>query len=308
MKILITGAGGQLGTELRRQLAKGECSIGTIPERLKRATIIPTDLGIEGMETLDITNRHEVAVFVRHHKPDVIISCAAFTNVDGCETNRDAAFQVNALGARNLAMAAQEVDAKLLHVSTDYVFSGADNGQVPLDETALVAPVSAYGETKRLGEEYVRVFCQKHFIVRTAWLYGYVGKNFVYTMMNAGKKLGALTVVDDQRGNPTNAEDLAYHLLKLCVTKEYGTYHCTGEEVCSWCDFAKEIIRLAGVEATVTPCTSQEYAQKNPQAATRPVWSALENRMLACTVGNEMRPWKQALACFFENCENEKGK
>lgn len=305
MKLLITGAGGQLGTELRRQLAQGGCALGAIPEKLNRATVIATDVGVDGMESLDITDRHEVMAFVRHHQPDVIVSCAAFTNVDGCETNRDAAFKVNALGARNLAMAAQEVDAKLIHVSTDYVFSGSENGGIALDETAQPAPISAYGSTKLLGEEYVKSLCSRYFIVRTAWLYGYAGKNFVKIICAAAKKYGAVEVVNDQLGNPTNAEDLAYHLLKLCVTREYGIYHCTGEGVCSWYDFTCEILRLAGVEATVTPCTSAEYKAKHPASTNRPAWSALENRMLACTVGNEMRSWQDALKCFFENWKPE---
>lgn len=300
MKILITGAAGQLGTELRRQLEQGKSALGEIPEKLRRATVLCTDIGVEGMRELDITNRHEVAAFVRHHQPDVIICCAAYTNVDGCETHREDAFRVNALGPRNLAMAAEEIGAKLIHVSTDYVFSGVDNGGVALDEACGTCPVSAYGQTKLLGEEYVRQFCSRSFVVRTAWLYSLTGKNFVFTMMNAGKKFGKLTVVNDQLGNPTNAEDLAHHLLKMVVSKEYGVYHCTGEGVCSWYDFAVEIMRLSGVGAEVAPCTSDEYAAAHPEAARRPAWSALENRMLACTVGNEMRPWREALESFFE--------
>ena len=298
MKILITGANGQLGTELRRCIAAGKTELGPLPAKLQRATVLATDV-----DTLDITNRHEVAAYVRHHAPDAIISCAAFTNVDGCETNREAAFAVNALGARNLAMAAEEIGAKLVHVSTDYVFSG-DAAQ-PVWEYDLPAPRSVYGKTKLLGEEYVRQFCTRWFIVRTAWLYGYAGRNFVKTMVNAAKKNGSLTVVDDQRGNPTNAADLAHHILKLAVTKEYGVYHCTGGGVCSWYEFTKEIVRLAGLQAAVTPCTSAQYKAAHPAAADRPAWSALDNRMLRCTVGDEMRPWQQALAAFFENWNGE---
>ena len=143
--------------------------------------------------------------------------------------------------------------------------------------------------------------------MRTAWLYGYNGKNFVKTMINAGKKFGKLTVVNDQLGNPTNAVDLAHHILKLAVSHEYGTYHCTGNGICSWYDFAAEIIRLAGVEATVAPCTTAEYAAAHPEAASRPAWSALDNRMLRCTVGDEMRPWQQALAAYFEHWDGENG-
>lgn len=298
MKILITGAGGQLGTELQRQLKEGGSSLGPLPERLKNATVLPTDLA-----ELDITDRTATIAFVRRHQPDTIISCAAFTNVDGCETNPEAAFKVNAIGASNLAQAAERINARLIHVSTDYVFRG--EGDKPLDESERVDPKSVYGKTKALGEEYVKNFCHRYFIVRTAWLYGYAGKNFVKTIVNAGKKFGKLEVVSDQLGNPTNAEDLAHHILQLAVSHDYGVYHCTGEGVCSWYEFASEIIRLSGVDATVAPCTSAEYSAKHPAAADRPAWSALENRMLACTVGNHMRDWKVALADFFAHWNGE---
>lgn len=290
MKILITGANGQLGTELRRCLDAGRTELGPLPEKLLRATVLPTDV-----DTLDITSRHEVAAFVRHHAPDAIISCAAYTNVDGCETHAEDAFRVNAIGARNLALAAEEIGAKLVHVSTDYVFPGT--AAAPVSEMELPAPLSVYGKTKYLGEQYVREFCTHYFIVRTAWLYGYTGKNFVRTILRAAKEKGSVRVVNDQFGNPTSAADLAHHILKLLVTKEYGVYHCTNEGVCSWYDFACEIVRLGGVDASVLPCTTAEYASPTQ----RPAYSALENRMLACTVGNEMRPWQQALAAFFEH-------
>lgn len=298
MKILITGASGQLGTEIQRQLKNGGSALGHVPERLKNATVIATDVN-----ELDITDRDATIAFVRRHQPDTIISCAAFTNVDGCETNPEAAFKVNAIGASNLAQAAERINARLIHVSTDYVFRG--EGNKPLDESERVDPKSVYGKTKALGEEYVKNFCHRYFIVRTAWLYGYAGKNFVKTIVNAGKKFGKLEVVSDQLGNPTNAEDLAHHILQLAVSHDYGVYHCTGEGICSWYEFASEIIRLSGVDATVAPCTSAEYSAKHPAAADRPAWSALENRMLACTVGNHMRDWKVALADFFAHWNGE---
>lgn len=298
MKILITGASGQLGTEIQRQLKNGGSALGPVPERLKNATVIATDVN-----ELDITDRDATIAFVRRHQPDTIISCAAFTNVDGCETNPEAAFKVNAIGASNLAQAAERINARLIHVSTDYVFRG--EGNKPLDESERVDPKSVYGKTKALGEEYVKNFCHRYFIVRTAWLYGYAGKNFVKTIVNAGKKFGKLEVVSDQLGNPTNAEDLAHHILQLAVSHDYGVYHCTGEGICSWYEFASEIIRLSGVDATVAPCTSAEYSAKHPAAADRPAWSALENRMLACTVGNQMRDWKVALADFFAHWSGE---
>ncbi len=298
MKLLITGAKGQLGTELLRILRAGESELGPVPERLLRATVIATDV-----DTLDITNRHEVAVFARHHQPDAIISCAAYTNVDGCEVNRDDAFAVNVIGARNLALAAEEIGAKLLHVSTDYVFAG--NASAPVSECEQPCPVSVYGKTKLLGEEYVRQFCSHSFIVRTAWLYGYAGKNFVKTILRVAEEKGKVQVVNDQLGNPTNAADLAHHILKLIVTKDYGVYHCTNEGVCSWYDFAAEIVRLAGINATVTPCTAAEYAAMYPDSARRPAYSALDNSMLRGTVGNEMRPWQEALECFFMHYKGE---
>ena len=296
MKLLITGSKGQLGTELQRQLAEGGSALGPLP-----AAVVGAQAACYDIDTLDITDLAAVRRVFAAEKPDVVINCSAFTNVDGCEKEHDTAFRVNALGPRNLAMAASECGAKLVHVSTDYVFSGRPNGGVPLDEAARPDPVSAYGSTKLLGEEYVRQLCPRSFILRTAWLYSYTGKNFVFTMINAGKKFGKLTVVNDQRGNPTNAEDLASQILRLVETGEYGLYHCTGNGICSWYEFACEIIRLAKVGATVSPCTSEEYAAAHPEAARRPAWSALDNRMLRCTIGDGMRDWKAALCCFFEH-------
>ena len=299
MKILITGAYGQLGSELRRCLAAGQSELGPLPAKLRHATVLATDV-----DTLDITNRHEVAAYVRHHAPDAILSCAAYTNVDGCETNPEAAFAVNAIGARNLAMAAEEIGAKLMHISTDYVFPG--DAKAPVWEYETPAPRSVYGKTKLLGEAYVQQFCSHYFIVRTAWLYGYTGGNFVKTMLRLAKANGSVAVVNDQLGSPTNAADLAHELLQLLVTKEYGVYHCTGGGVCSWYDFTCEIVRLSGIPATVTPCSTQEYiANAKKTVAARPAYSALENAMLKATVGNEMRSWKEALACFFEHYQPE---
>lgn len=234
MKILITGCRGQLGTELQHQLAEEGCVLGPLPERLRKATVIPVDV-----DELDITDREATISYIRRHQPDTVINCAAFTNVNGCETSRDAAFTVNAIGPRNLALACDKVNARLIHISTDYVFSGAPTGGVALDECALPAPISAYGQTKLLGEQYVERFCRRHIIVRTAWLYSYYGKNFVKTMVNLGKTHEKITVVNDQLGNPTNAVDLAYHILKLAVSHDYGIYHCTGNGICSWADLPR---------------------------------------------------------------------
>jgi len=296
MKILITGSNGQLGNELQKIVSTGKAEIGAVSEEIKNAEVFAMDVDI-----LDITNLEQVKKVLNEVKPDVVINCAAATNVDGCEANQDLAFKINSLGPRNLAMVAEELGAKIVQVSTDYVFSGV--GEAPLKECDLVAPVSVYGKTKLLGEEFVRDFSTKYYIVRTAWLYGYVGHNFVYTMMKLGKDRDTLNVVNDQLGNPTHANDLAYHILKLIQTEEYGVYHCTGKGECSWYNFASEIMKLSGRNCTVNPCTSEEYKSMYPNSADRPAYSSLDNMMLRCTIGDEMRDWKDALKIFMDNVE-----
>lgn len=296
MKILITGSNGQLGNELQKIVSTGKAEIGSVSEEIKNAEVFAMDVDI-----LDITNLEQVKKVLNEVKPDVVINCAAATNVDGCEANQDLAFKINSLGPRNLAMVAEELGAKIVQVSTDYVFSGV--GEAPLKECDLVAPVSVYGKTKLLGEEFVRDFSTKYYIVRTAWLYGYVGHNFVYTMMKLGKDRDTLNVVNDQLGNPTHANDLAYHILKLIQTEEYGVYHCTGKGECSWYNFASEIMKLSGRNCTVNPCTSEEYKSMYPNSADRPAYSSLDNMMLRCTIGDEMRDWKDALKIFMDNVE-----
>lgn len=294
MKILITGSKGQLGSQINEIINKGKSELGKINTIYKEAKV----KGIS-REDLDITKLEDTKNFIKAFEPDIIINPAAYTNVDGCENNEELAFKANALGARNLAIAAEEVGAKLIHISTDYVFEG--DGIRPYREYDLTSPVSVYGKTKLAGETYVREFCSQYFIVRTAWLYGYNGKNFVKTIINAAKEKGHLDVVDDQRGNPTNSEDLAYHILKIALTKEYGVYHCTGTGECSWYDFAKKIVEYAGINCTVKPITSNELTRK----AKRPAYSSLDNMMLRCTVGDEMREWQEALKLFIENIKEK---
>lgn len=293
MKIMITGCNGQLGNELIRCLKSGESEIGTIPAECMGAEILPVDI-----DTLDIADTAAVKAFVGANTPDVIINCAAMTNVDGCETDYETALKVNAVGVRNLAAAAKKAGAKFIHVSTDYVFAG--NGTRPYVEWDKVEPQSAYGASKALGEKYALSFCDKTFIVRTSWLYGLVGKNFVKTVRRVIRERGGITVVNDQRGNPTNANDLAHHLLKLCVTEEYGIYHCTGEGECSWFDFACKIAEYSGFNDVVKPCTSDEY----PSPTKRPAYSSLRNLALECSVGNEMRPWQDALKEYISKVED----
>lgn len=291
MKILITGSNGQLGNELSKIISTGTSEIGKISDSLRESEVIALDV-----DGLDITNLKMVREVLNREKPDVVINCAAATNVDGCETQKDFAFKVNTLGARNLAIVSEEIRAKLVQVSTDYVFSGATR-ETPFTEFDLTEPYSVYGKTKLEGEKYVRELCSKYFIVRTAWLYGYVGNNFVYTMRRLGEERDRLTVVNDQTGNPTNANDLAYHILKLIETEEYGVYHCTGKGECTWYDFAKKIMELSNINCEVVPCTSEEFKT----AAKRPEYSSLDNMMLRCTVSDEMRNWEEAIETFIKN-------
>lgn len=292
MKILITGATGQLGMQLARCIETGKNELGDISTGLSSADVMA--LGSKG---LDISKLDDVLKIFEEFKPDVAINASAYTNVDACETNVDQAFLVNSIGARNMAIAADRTGSKLVHVSTDYVFSG--EGQVPFREFDLTDPRSIYGKTKNQGEEFVRQFSKKHFIVRTSWLYGLYGSNFVKTIIKAGKERGALKVVDDQRGNPTNVEDLVFHILKLIETDEYGTYHCTGNGECSWYDFARLIVEYSGISATVDPVTTAEF----PRPAKRPSYSSLDNMCLRITVGDEMREWQEALKSFISKID-----
>lgn len=295
MKVLITGSNGQLGNELRRILRNGVSELGEIPSCFQNCQVTAIDI-----DDLDIVDTAAVKSFLQECRPDIVINCAAMTNVDGCETNREVAMKVNAIGARNLASGCTAIDAKLVHVSTDYVFAG--DGNTPYAEWDVPNPQSVYGASKLLGEQYVREACKKYFIVRTSWLYGYIGKNFVKTMLRLAKERGAVTVVDDQRGNPTNAADLAHHLLKLAATEEYGVYHCTNNGECSWYEFACKIMDCFHMDdCKVSPCTSEEF----PSPTKRPTYSSLDNLMLRCTVGDEMRDWREAIECYAKNFENE---
>ncbi len=292
MKMLITGAKGQLGSELLRILKDMNCSLGVVDGYYDNADIMALDA-----DELDITDLSAVKSTIGRFRPDIIINTAAFTNVDGCEADMDNAFRVNSLGARNIALAAQEAGSRLVHLSTDYVFSG--EGKTPYREYDQTLPGSIYGKTKLLGEEYVRELCSRYFIVRTSWLYGINGKNFVKTIFGAAKEKDHLEVVDDQVGCPTNAEDLAYHLLKIALTDEFGVYHCSGNGECSWYDFAVMILKLAGIDCPVKPIKTVQLGR----AAKRPEYSSLDNMMLRCTVGDGMRNWEDAIKHFIKEVQ-----
>lgn len=284
MKILITGSKGQLGNTICDLLINGKNSLGEIPKIYKNCDIAAVDV-----DELDITEKDSVMSFVNQGKPDLIINCAAYTNVDGCETDRELAEKVNAIGPYNLALAAKEINAKFVHISTDYVFRG--DATKPYVETDECDPVTAYGSSKRNGELKVQTAWEKHYIFRTSWLYGLVGNNFVKTIRHVAKEKGALTVVNDQRGNPTNCEDLAYHILKVAETENYGIYHCTGNGECTWFDFAKKIVEYSKIDCSVDPCSTEQ----SNRPAKRPAFSSLDNRHLRETVGDNMREWTVAL-------------
>lgn len=292
MKLLITGCGGQLGEELQAIIRQGRSQLGEIDEVYSETQVIAVDV-----QDLDITSQSQVEAIMEKERPDVVINCAAYTNVDGCEQDKDGAFRVNAIGTMRLAKACEKFHAKLCQISTDYVFDGT--GNLPYCEYDRCAPTSVYGASKLLGEEYTRDFCSRYFIVRTSWLYGKNGKNFVKTVLRFMREKHQMTVVNDQFGNPTYANDLAHHILKIILTEDYGIYHCSGNGVCSWYEFAKKIVEFSGLKGEVFPCTSEEY--KTPTK--RPAYSALDHVMLRCTVGDEMRHWEDALSAFFEDRE-----
>ena len=277
-KIIVTGCNGQLGRAINQQYA------GSTEYEL-----INTDV-----EDLDITDVDAVLAHVREVKPYAIINCAAYTAVDKCETEEDLAFRINAIGPRNLAIAAADVDAKLIHVSTDYVFAG--DASTPYFETDAPAPQSAYGRTKLAGEEFVKMFAKKYCIVRTAWLYG-DGHNFVKTMLRLAETRDEVGVVADQLGSPTSALELAKAIVSLVPTDNYGIFHGTCEGQCSWADFAEKIFEKAGKATTVKRLTTEEY----PTPTKRPAYSVLENRMFKLTSDFMFAQWEDALDVYLKD-------
>ncbi len=277
IRVMVTGCNGQLGRALR-----------TLYDPDGEYEYLGTDVG-----ELDITDLAAVRSYVAENRPAVIINCAAATNVDGCEKDTDLAYRINAIGPRNLAIAAKEAGAEIVHISTDYVFSGETADQ-PRNEFDSVCPKSAYGRTKLAGEEFVKAFADRYYIIRTAWLYG-EGKNFVRTMLAISENHDRISVVDDQLGNPTSAMELARAIYRLVPTKAYGLYHGTCEGICSWADFAEEIFRLAGKEVSVERISSKEYKKRFPESADRPAYSALRNMMFELGTDIRFADWKDAL-------------
>lgn len=281
-KILVTGANGQLGRAVNLKY-KDNADV----------EIYNTDVvEMEGIHVVDITDIDDVMRVVNEVKPYAIINCAAHTNVDGCEKDFDNAYRINAIGPRNLSIAAKSVGAKMVHISTDYVFGG--DGTRPYVEYDETNPQGAYGTTKLEGEKFVKQFADKFFIIRTAWLYG-DGKNFVKTMLRLSETNDTISVVDDQVGSPTSTAVLADIIDSLIWTDNYGVFHGTCEGQCSWAEFTEEIFRLTGKATKVKKITSEEYAAMYPASAKRPAYSVLDNYMLRVTNGYVAADWKEAI-------------
>jgi len=280
MKIVVTGALGQLGQEIMKLAAGSEHEF------------VFTDIrATDNVSLLDITDADAVDAFVGKDV-DVIVNCAAYTDVNKAESDEESARQINAAAAGILASAAAKADALLIHVSTDYVFDGTST--VPYREDCLPAPTGAYGRTKLEGERLVQESGCRYMIFRTAWLYSLSGRNFFLTMVNKTAELPQMKVVFDQTGTPTYAGDLAYlisHIIENGFLDRTGIYHYTDEGVCSWYDFAKEINSLVGHTCNVMPCRTEDY----PTPARRPHYSVLDKAKVRETFGIEIPHWRDSL-------------
>ena len=276
MKVLITGSNGMLGHDLQKVLKD------------KHELILTTS------KTLDITDKENTIDFIVKNKPDVLINSAAYTDVDGCETNQDLAYAVNGEGVRNLALGCKEVDCPLVHVSTDYVFDGT--AREPIAEDGEIGPISIYGKSKLKGEEAIQEILDKFFIIRTAWLYGINGKNFPKTMLELAENHSEITVVYDEVGTPTYTPDLAYGISKIIETDHYGIYHLTNSGQCSWCEFAKYIFEIADRDVKVVPVTASEFSRPAP----RPSYSVLKNEKWVENGFEPLRSYKEAIKEYVE--------
>lgn len=270
MKVLITGANGQLGRELVKRLQG-------------------TDFSATDVAEMDITNQTNTLQVITAYGPDVVIHGAAYTNVDGAEEQPDVAYKINAIGTQNVAAACLKCGAKMVYVSTDYVFDGTlGRAYNEFDQTN---PQSIYGKTKLAGEVLAKHILNQLFIVRTSWLYG-DGNNFVRTMLKLGKEKDELKVVNDQYGCPTSSKDLAEAILRLIETEHYGTYHAANTGVTTWYDFAKKIFEISGNDKVrVLPQSTEELGRPAP----RPRYSPMDNMMLKLTIGAVMCGWEDSL-------------
>ncbi|WP_308639958.1 dTDP-4-dehydrorhamnose reductase [Paenibacillus silvisoli] len=276
MSILVTGAGGQLGKELAHlEVRPGMRMIGL------------------GRSELDITSLEQCRAAMEAHRPDAVIHCAAYTAVDKAESDADEAYRINAMGTRNVALAASACGAKLCYVSTDYVFDG--KGGRPYEVEDQTNPQTVYGQTKLAGEQEVRALVESYFIVRTSWVYGPYGANFVKTILKLAGERDRLAVVSDQIGSPTYTLDLAEFLVRLVQTADYGVYHASNTGSCSWHEFAEAIVQEAGLtKVTVDPCSTAEF----PRPAARPAYSVMSHAAIERARLEDLRPWRDALRAY----------
>ena len=298
MKVLVTGVNGQLGHDSINELIKREHSVisSDITDSysgFNDGTSVVTSPYMK----MDITNREEVGNVIKSSSPDAVIHCAAWTNVDGAEDpiNRDKVFRINSEGTRNIAEAVKSIDAKMVYISTDYVFSGCGEKPWSADEKDF-APLNVYGEGKLEGEKAVSSILDKYFIVRTAWVFGLNGKNFIKTMLNVGKTHSEIRVVDDQIGTPTYTKDLAVLLCDMIESNKYGFYNATNEGgYISWAEFAAEIFKEANYNTKVIPVTTAEYGLSK---AKRPFNSRLDKSKLVENGFKPLPTWQDALARY----------
>lgn len=277
MKVLITGSNGMLGHDLIDVLDGKHELIKTTSK------------------SLDITDEDKVKEYIVNENPDIVINSAAYTDVDGCETNEEMAYKVNGEGVKNLALACKVVDCPLVHISTDYVFNGENSK--PWMEDDEVGPISIYGKSKLQGEEAIESILDKFFIIRTSWLYGINGGNFPKTMLELAKTHDTLTVVTDEIGTPTYTLDLAQAIAELIETEYYGIYHITNSDYCSWFDFAKYIFEVKNIDVNVVPVTAEEFARP----ASRPHYSVLNNSNWVNNGFKPLRNYKEAIKDYLKH-------
>ncbi len=276
MKIMLIGSEGMLGHDLLDVLSA--------ENKVETTTI----------DTLDITDLEKTIETVNNINPDVVIHAAAYTDVDGSESNPDLAYKVNALGTRNVAFACKEMGSSMVYICTDYVFDGnKGNSYYEYDQTN---PLSVYGKTKHTGEVYIRDILNEFYIVRTSWLYGFHGPNFITTMLNLAKTNDSISVVNDQIGSPTYTVDLANAIAQLIKRPTYGIFHITNSDHCSWYDYAAEIFKQANVDVDLKPVTTEEF----PRPAPRPKYSVLENYNWKMEGYPKLRSYKLALRDYMK--------
>ena len=277
IKVWIAGSNGQIGRALNDILDPLEIEV------------LNTDL-----DDLDITNTEEVLNFGIVNRPDVIINCCGVTDTDLCEKEPEHAYRVNALGARNLSIVARKNGAKIVQLSTDDVFDG--QSKKPYTEFDDTNPLTVYGRSKRAGENYVKEFTHKHFVIRSNWVYGHGGHNFVNRVLAAAEAGNGLSVASDQFGSPTSAKDLARIILYLIKTNEYGTYHATCQGVCNRYEFAQEVLKLAGKRITLRPVVTSE----SDLSSARPAYAVLDNFILRIINVYEMPDWRASLKEYMD--------